>query len=69
MISEVDRETHRSAVVVETSQGRKSQDPKEDDLSGSTAMWATFKTLLTFHYTDWLIRILIMAYYNPNITG
>ena len=36
MISEIDLETHRSAVVVETSQGRKSQDPKEDDLSRST---------------------------------
>ena len=27
------------------------------------------KTLLTFHYTGWLIGILIMAYYNPYITG
>ena len=25
--------------------------------------WATFKTLLTFYYIDWLIGILIMAYY------
>ena len=24
--------------------------------------WATFKTLLTFHYTGWLIGILIMVY-------
>ena len=23
----------------------------------------------TFHYTGWLIGILIMVYYNPNITG
>ncbi len=23
----------------------------------------------TFHYTGWLIGILIMAYYNPYITG
>ena len=27
------------------------------------------KTLTTFHYTGWLIRILIMVYYNPYITG
>ncbi len=27
------------------------------------------QTLLTFHYTDWLIGILIMAYYNPHMTG
>ncbi len=23
----------------------------------------------TFHYTGWLIGILTMVYYNPNITG
>ena len=30
--------------------------------------WATFKTLVTFHCTDWLLRILIMACHNlsPN---
>ncbi len=27
------------------------------------------KTLLTFHYTGCLIRILIMVDYNPHITG
>ncbi len=27
------------------------------------------KNPLTFHYTGWLIGILIMAYYNPYITG
>ena len=27
------------------------------------------QTLLTFHFTDWLIGILIMAFYNPYITG
>ena len=27
------------------------------------------KTLTTFHYTGWLIGILIMVYYNPYITG
>ncbi len=27
------------------------------------------KNGLTFHYTGWLIGILIMAYYNPYITG
>ena len=32
-------------------------------------IWATFKTLLAFRYTAWLIGILIMAYYNPHITG
>ena len=32
-------------------------------------MWATFKTLLTFHSTGCLIGILIMAYYNPHLTG
>ena len=32
-------------------------------------MSASFKTLLTFHYTGWLIGILTMAYYNPYITG
>ena len=30
-------------------------------------MWATKKTLPTFHYTGWLIGILIMVYYNPHI--
>ena len=29
----------------------------------------TKKTLTTFHYTGWLIGILIMAYYNPYIPG
>ncbi len=32
-------------------------------------IWATFRTLLTFHYTDWFIGILIMVYYNPYRTG
>ena len=27
------------------------------------------KNRLTFHYTGWLIGILIMVYYNPYITG
>ena len=27
------------------------------------------KTLITFHYTGWLIGVLIMVYYNPYITG
>ena len=27
------------------------------------------KNPLTFHYTSWLIGILIMAYYNPHIIG
>ena len=27
------------------------------------------KNLTTFHYTGWLIRILIMVYYNPYIIG
>ena len=31
--------------------------------------WAAFKTLMTFHYTDWFIGILILAYYNPHIIG
>ena len=31
--------------------------------------WATKKTLITYHYTGWFIGILIMAYYNPYITG
>ncbi len=31
--------------------------------------WAALKTLLTFHYTGWLIGILIRVYYNPYITG
>ena len=26
-------------------------------------------TLITFHYTGWLIGILLMGYYNPYITG
>ena len=30
---------------------------------------AALKTLLTFHYTDWLIGILILVYYNPHIAG
>ena len=33
------------------------------------AICATKKTLLTFHYTGCLIGILILAYYNPYITG
>ena len=33
-------------------------------------IWATKKkNLSTFHYTDWFIGILIMAYYNPYIIG
>ena len=31
--------------------------------------WATKKTLTTFHYTGWIIGILIMVYYNLYITG
>ena len=31
--------------------------------------WATKKTRLTFQNTGWLIGILIIAYYNPYITG
>ena len=34
-----------------------------------TLMWATKKTLITFHCTGWLIGILIMVYYNPYIPG
>ena len=30
--------------------------------------WAMFKTLTTFHSTDWFIGILIMAYYPPYIS-
>ncbi len=30
---------------------------------------ATFKTLMTFHYTDGFIGILILADYNPHIIG
>ena len=26
--------------------------------------WAAFKTLMTFHYTDWFIGIIVLAYYN-----
>ena len=29
------------------------------------AMWATFKSTMVFHFTGWLIGILITAYYNP----
>ena len=32
-------------------------------------MWATKKNPPTFHYTGWLIGILILAYYNPHIVG
>ena len=31
-------------------------------------MWATFKTRMTFHYTDWFMGILMMAYCNPYLT-
>ena len=34
-------------------------------------MWATFKTRMTFHYTDWFMGILMMAYWsycNPYLT-
>ena len=31
--------------------------------------WAMMKTLLTFHYTGWLIGILILAYCNHHIVG
>ena len=31
--------------------------------------WATKKNPLTFHYTGWLIGILIMVYSNPHIIG
>ena len=35
----------------------------------SENMWATKKTLTTFHYTVCLIGILIMVYYNAYISG
>ena len=48
------------------------QDIKFQDLpkknSGIIFKWATKKPP-TFHYTGWLIGILIMAYYKPYITG
>ena len=31
--------------------------------------WATFKTLVTFYYTDWFVGILMLAYYTPHIPG
>ena len=31
--------------------------------------WTTKKTLITFHYTGWLVGILILVYYNPYIAG
>ena len=31
--------------------------------------WAAFKTFMTFHYTGWLMGILLMVPYNPCITG
>ena len=31
--------------------------------------WAAFKTLMTFHYTDWFIGILIMTSYDPHFIG
>ena len=33
------------------------------------ATWATKKPSPTFHYTGWLVGILIMAYYKPYLTG
>ena len=33
------------------------------------SIWATFKTLVTFHYTGWLIGVSIMQYYKPWIDG
>ncbi len=30
---------------------------------------ATKITFMTFHYADWFIGILILASYNPNMTG
>ena len=36
---------------------------------GANHTWAIFKTLATFHYTNWLIEILLLAYHNPQITG
>ena len=38
--------------------------PKTD-----TSSHCNEKTTLTFHYTGWLIGILILAYSNPYITG
>ena len=29
--------------------------------------WATFKTIMTSHYTGWFIGILTVDYCNPNI--
>ena len=39
------------------------------DYTSQLYTWATKKTLITFHYTGWLIGILIMVYYNPYILG
>ena len=35
------------------------------ELSAWLSKWATVKTLMTFHCTDWFIGILRTAYYNP----
>ena len=37
--------------------------------SGRYIQMSHEKNPLTFHYTGWLIGILIMVYYNPYITG
>ncbi len=52
---------------------------KPTPISHHTSQWSSYsllktlvsheKNLPTFHYTGWLIGILIMAYYNPYITG
>ena len=39
------------------------------DPHGEDRVWYVFFFETTFHYTGWLIGILIMVYYNPYITG
>ena len=43
--------------------------PEASKICVYISIWAVIKTLTTFHYTGWLIRILIMVYYNPHIIG
>ncbi len=38
-------------------------------LKNASHFYAALKTLMTFHYTGWLIGILILLYYDPYITG
>ena len=45
---------------------QKKQSGEVSEQTQTSIKWATLKTLVAFHYTDWFIEILTMAHYNYN---